>query len=80
MKKHIKNGLNASLVIFVLMMVWALLSMFFDYEVPNSPIAFTLQRHWLFAWTIISLVFSFVVMVFVAISSLLFAMLKRASS
>jgi len=80
MKKHIKNGLNASLVIFVLMMVWALLSMFFDYEVPNSPIAFTLQRHWLLAWIAISLLFSFIAMVFVSISSLLLATLKKAIS
>ncbi|MBU3601194.1 hypothetical protein [Polynucleobacter sp. AM-25C3] len=80
MKKHLKNGVIAFLIIYVLMMIWASLGMLFDYEVPNSPIAFTLQRHWLLAWTIISLVFSFMVMVLVAISSLLLAMLKRASS
>ncbi|MBT8544710.1 hypothetical protein G6730_06985 [Polynucleobacter paneuropaeus] len=80
MKKHLKNGLIASLIVFILMMIWASVGMLLDAEVPNSPIAFTLQRHWLLAWTIISLVFSFVVMVFVAISSLLLTMLKRASS
>ena len=80
MKKHLKNGVIAFLIIYVLMMIWASLGMLFDYEVPNSPIAFTLQRHWLPAWTIISLVFSFMVMVLVAISSLLLAMLKRVSS
>jgi len=80
MKRHLKNGLIASLIVFILMMIWASVGMLLDAEVPNSPIAFTLQRHWLLAWTIISLVFSFVVMVFVAISSLLLTMLKRASS
>lgn len=62
------------------MMIWASLGMFFDYEVPDSPIAFTLQRHWLMAWTIISLVFSLVALVFVAISSLLLATLRKAIS
>ena len=80
MKNHIKNGLIASLIVFILMMIWASVGMFFDVEVPSSPIAFSVQRYWLLAWTIISLVFSFMVMVFVAISSLLLTMLKRASS
>lgn len=80
MKRHMRNGLIAFLTVFILMMIWASVGMLLDAEVPNSPIAFSMQRYWLLAWTIISVVFSLMVMVLVAISSLLLAMLKRASS
>jgi hypothetical protein len=80
MKRHMRNGLIASLIVFIMMMIWASVGMLLDTEIPNSTITFTLQRHWLVAWTIISLAFSLMVMAFVAISSLLLTMLKRASS
>ena len=51
-----------------------------DAEIVESPIAFTLQRYWVVAWTIISLLFSFAVMVFTSIASLMIATLKRGIS
>ena len=79
MRKHLKNGLIASSIVFVMMMIWALVGMFFDVEVANSPIAFTMHRHWLIVWVIISLMLSFLVMLFVTSISLLLAKLKNAS-
>ncbi len=59
------------------MMIWASVGMSMDAEVVDSPVAFTLQRYWLVVWTLISLAFSFVVMVFTAIVSLIIPTLKR---
>ena len=77
MKQHLRAGLIVSLIIFILMMIWASVGMFMDAEAVESPIAFTLQRYWLVAWTLISLAFSFAVMVFTAIVSLMISTLKR---
>ena len=79
-KRHIRVGLITSLIIFILMMIWASVGMFMDAEIVESPIAFTLQRYWTVAWTIISLAFSFAVMVFTSIASLIIATLKRGIS
>jgi hypothetical protein len=76
MKKHLKVGLIGFLITFILMMVWASIGMFFEVETPNSPIEFTLQRHWLMAWTIISVLTSFSVMVFATICSVIFVAIK----
>jgi len=59
------------------MMMWAFLDMFMDDEVVNTPIAFTLQRYWLAAWSLISLVFSLVVLIFTAVVSLILSSLKK---
>jgi hypothetical protein len=79
MKSHLRRGLIVALVVFILMMIWAVMAMFFDPELPNSPIAFTAQRYWLAAWTIISLVTSFFIMVMSTIFSLIFAGMRNVA-
>ena len=59
------------------MMMWASVDMFMDNEVVDTPIAFTLQRYWLAAWTLISLVFSLVVLIFTVVVSLILTSLKK---
>lgn len=76
MKQHFRLGLIYSLGVFVALMIWGSVSMYMDAELPNSPIAFTLQRYWFLAWTIISLIFSLLTMLFVAISSLMVGLIK----
>ena len=80
MKKHLRVGLIFSLGVFVILMIWGSVGMYMDAELPNSPIAFSLQRHWLVAWTIISLGISFIVLTMVSIISLLLHMLKGRAS
>ena len=80
MNKHLIRGLIASFTVFSLMMLWLFVGMFFEAEAVDSPIAFTIQRHWLLFWTMLSLGISFAVMVFVIICSFLIVGLKRASS
>lgn len=77
MKQHFRLGLIFSLVAFIVLMIWGSVSMYMDAELPNSPIAFTLQRYWLAAWTIISLMFGFIVFTLTSIISLLIHTLKR---
>ena len=76
MKKHLRVGLIFSLGVFIMLMIWGSMGMYMEPELPNSPIAFSLQRHWLVAWTVISLGISFIVLTMVSITSLLIHMLK----
>ena len=80
MNKHFIRGLLASLTVFSLMMLWLFVGMFFEAEAVDSPIAFTMQRHWFLIWTTLSLGISFMVMAFVAICSFLIAKLKRVQN
>jgi predicted cobalt transporter CbtA len=77
MRKHLRTGLIASLITFIALMIWAALGMYFDPELPASPIAFTAQRYWLVAWTIVSLSFSLLILVLTTILLLLISQLRR---
>ena len=78
MNKHLIKGLIASFTVFSLMMLWLFVGMFFEAEAVDSPIAFTMQRHWFLFWTILSLGISFAVMVFVSICSFLIVKMKKS--
>lgn len=79
MKKHLRVGLIFSLGVFIMLMIWGSVGMYMDAELPNSPIAFSLQRYWLVAWTIISLAISFIAMALVALASLLATLIKPSN-
>jgi hypothetical protein len=59
------------------MMMWVLSGLFMDHELPESPIAFTIQRHWLFGWAIVSLMLSFIVMTITALISALISLIPK---
>lgn len=80
MRQHLKRGFIAALITFMLMMTWSTIDMYLDPEIPNSPIALSAQRLWIFAWNVITLIFSFVVMTVVVIFSVIFSALKRVST
>jgi len=77
MNKHLIKGFIASFTVFALMMLWLFVGMFFEAEAVDSPIAFTMQKHSLLFWTILSLGISFVVMASVTTCSFLIVKLKE---
>ena len=77
MKTHFIRGSMVSLVVFILMMTWVATGLFMNHELPESPIAFSIQKHWLFSWTIVSLMLSFVVMVIAALVSALIGTISK---
>jgi predicted cobalt transporter CbtA len=80
MRKHLRAGLIASLITFIILVTWAAVGMYIDPELPSSPIAFTAQRYWLAAWTIISLLLSLLIFTLTTIFLLLISQLKKYAS
>ena len=77
MRIHLIRGLMLSLFVFILMMTWVASGLFMDYELPESPISFSVQRYWLFGWTIVSLVLSFIVMTISTVISVFISLILR---
>jgi hypothetical protein len=77
MRQHVNKGFIAALITFVLMMTWSSIDMYLDPEIPNSPIALSAQRYWIFAWSVIAFIFTFAVMTAVVIFSAIVSALKQ---
>lgn len=78
MKEHVRRGLITSLAIFILLMIWGVIGSYLDPnpEVENLPMYYSIQKYWLFAWSLISVVLSFIVFVIASVLSLLYKVLR----
>ena len=77
MKIHLTRGLMTGLTTFILLMVWAAVASFFDHRTYDySPINFTLQKHGLVVWILVSLVVSFIMIVITTSCSLLLTLIS----
>ena len=77
MKTHFIRGSIVALTVFILMIMWVASGLFMDHEMPDSPIAFTVQRNWLFGWTIVSLMLGFIVMTIATLISALIGLIPK---
>lgn len=77
MKNPFKRGFIAASITFVLMMVWAAIAMFFNPDLPDSPVAFSIKRYWPVFLGLISLGTSFVILTIITTFSSLFGIVSR---